>query len=382
MIKFAIVGQRPGSVRGTSRRRVRFAMRGPSFETLECRQLLATIVINPDAYSLPASSTLQIQDPTLGILASATVNGNPFTPGSLHAVLETGTAHGRLALNDDGTFTYTPRSDYAGTTDSFTYDATTDGTDLTGSPQTVRLFINPTDQNPTAAAVSFTVGQNVPSNPNVTLSVSAPGVLLNSSSPVGSSLSARLVTNPAHGTLSLGADGAFNYTPNPAFSGSDTFSFQAVDQDGQASSAAVATILVTPDAPATVTTPYPLASPLGVLENTPITVALPGVLANVVNPTGNTQSAIVLSGPTKGTLSLDGSGSFSYVPNTNYFGADSFTFAVTDGAVTTRPGHCPHRRSGNLHTGHRCRRFLLGSGERDLDRRAQRRASERLQSQR
>jgi hypothetical protein len=337
MIKSWMVGQRSGSSRGTSRSRRRLAMSGPSFETLESRQLLATIVINPDAYSLPSSSTLQIQDPTLGILASATVNGNPFTPGSLHAVLETGTSHGRLALNDDGTFTYTPRLDYAGTTDLFTYDATTDGTDLTGSPQTVRLFINPADQGPTAAAVSYTVGENVPSSPNVTLSVTAPGVLLNSSSPVGSPLSARLVTYPAHGALSLGADGTFNYTPNPTFSGSDTFSFQAVDQNGQASPTAVATILVTPDVPATVTSPYPLASPLNVLENTPITVALPGVLANVVNTTGNTQSAIVLSGPTNGALSLDGSGNFSYVPNTNFFGTDHFTFAVTDGVVTSAP---------------------------------------------
>ena len=46
-----------------------------------------------------------------------------------------------------------------------------------------------------------------------TLIVAAPGVLINDLDPDGESVTAVLVTPPAHGTLALNADGSFVYTP-------------------------------------------------------------------------------------------------------------------------------------------------------------------------
>ena len=60
-----------------------------------------------------------------GVLANDTdVDGNPLT-----AALVTGPAHGTLALNANGSFTYTPTANYNGA-DSFTYTAS-DGTRAT-----------------------------------------------------------------------------------------------------------------------------------------------------------------------------------------------------------------------------------------------------------
>src|SRR3989440_4494085 len=41
----------------------------------------------------------------------------------------------------------------------------------------------------------------------------------------------------------------------------------------------------------------------------------------------------VQSGTTHGTLSANGNGSFTYTPNANYNGPDSFTYKLDDGAL-------------------------------------------------
>src|SRR5207302_1728495 len=74
-----------------------------------------------------------------------------------------------------------------------------------------------------------------------TLTVAAPGVLANDTDPDGDALTAVLATSPAHGALTLNADGSFTYTPSAGFSGSDSFTYQAYD-GFLTSNAATATI--------------------------------------------------------------------------------------------------------------------------------------------
>jgi hypothetical protein len=58
----------------------------------------------------------------------------------------------------------------------------------------------------------------------------ASGVLANDTDPdAGTTLSAVLVTGPAHGTLALASDGSFRFTPVADYSGGDTFSYRASD---------------------------------------------------------------------------------------------------------------------------------------------------------
>ncbi|HXT57090.1 MAG TPA: ELWxxDGT repeat protein [Pirellulales bacterium] len=62
-----------------------------------------------------------------------------------------------------------------------------------------------------------------------TLTVPAPGVLANDADPDGDPITAVLVSGPAHGSLTLNADGSFTYTPDAAFRGRDSFTYQATD---------------------------------------------------------------------------------------------------------------------------------------------------------
>ena len=56
-----------------------------------------------------------------------------------------------------------------------------------------------------------------------------------------------------------------------------------------------------------------------------------GVLENDSDVDLDVLDAILVSGPANGTLSLNLDGSFSYTPDADYFGADSFTYKANDG---------------------------------------------------
>ena len=70
------------------------------------------------------------------------------------------------------------------------------------------------------------------------------GVLVGDSDPEGATLTAVKDTDPQHGTLTLNSDGSFSYTPEPDFSGDDSFTYHAFD-GALPSATATVTISVT-----------------------------------------------------------------------------------------------------------------------------------------
>jgi hypothetical protein len=79
---------------------------------------------------------------------------------------------------------------------------------------------------PTSAADAYTTGRDTP------LDVGAPGVLGNDKDPDGDKLTLALASPPAHGTVTLNADGSFRYTPDAGGSGSDSFQYTISDGQG------------------------------------------------------------------------------------------------------------------------------------------------------
>ena len=106
--------------------------------------------------------------------------------------------------------------------------------------------------------------------------MAAPGVLGNDTDVDGDRADGgRWSSGPAHGTLTLNADGSFTYTPSANYNGADSFTYKA--NDGTADSN-VATVTITVgavnDAPVADDDAYDAD------EDTPLTVAAPGVLGN------------------------------------------------------------------------------------------------------
>ncbi|MHC4119672.1 MAG: Ig-like domain-containing protein [Planctomycetota bacterium] len=134
--------------------------------------------------------------------------------------------------------------------------------------------------------------------------------------------------DPAHGSLTLNADGSYVYTPEPGFVGTDTFTYVA-SAHGDTTAPIVVTITVTNTLPVInndVATTY---------ENTRVTG---NVLANDLDPDSDPLAAALISGPGNGSLTLNPDGSYSYTPAPGFIGEDTFTYSAGDPEVGATPG--------------------------------------------
>ena len=68
-------------------------------------------------------------------------------------------------------------------------------------------------------------------------------------------------------------------------------------------------------------------------SDTALSVAAPGVLANDHDDDGDTLTATKVSNPSHGSVTLNSDGSFTYQPNEDYVGPDSFTYKASDGTA-------------------------------------------------
>lgn len=126
---------------------------------------------------------------------------------------------------------YVGNNDYPDPTfDGLVDDVRIYGYELSGD-QVAELFEGepePVNTAPVAAVDEYATEEGTP------LTVAAPGVLANDTDADGDPLTAAAVSQPINGTVTLAADGSFTYTPDPAFSGTDLFTYTA--HDGAAAS--------------------------------------------------------------------------------------------------------------------------------------------------
>ncbi|MBK8755310.1 MAG: tandem-95 repeat protein [Candidatus Competibacteraceae bacterium] len=128
------------------------------------------------------------------------------------AIIQVGApAHGSAVASADGTITYTPAQNFAGT-DTFTYTIT-DG--ISTDSATVRVTVIA----PTLDAVDDTA----------TAQTRTPVAIPVLANDVGTGLTITQVSTPAHGAAMTGADGAITYTSAPNFTGADTFTYTMTD---------------------------------------------------------------------------------------------------------------------------------------------------------
>ena len=232
------------------------------------------------------------------------------SPGLIYA-LGAQPTHGTVAVNPDGSYTYTPNPDFNGA-DSFTFTAS-DGT-AGSNTATVDLTINPVNDAPVAQDGSNSGNEDTPINGTlVATDVDSPSLIY------------ALGTQAAHGVAAVNPDGTYSYTPNPDFNGPDSFTFTA--SDGAASSnMATVSLSINPvnDAPVAQD-----GSNSG-NEDTPISGTL--VATDVDSPSLiyalGTQAA-------HGAVGVNPDGTYSYTPNADFNGADSFTFTASDGSATS-----------------------------------------------
>lgn len=155
-------------------------------------------------------------------------------------------------------------------------------------------------------------------------------ILDNDSDPEGDPLTVLGVPDDVdNGTLTVEDSGSFSYISDAGFEGTDTFTYTVQDGLGGVDTATV-TLTVTP---ADVNTP-PVANDDAYTtdEDVPLVITASGVLNNDTDVDGTVEEAVLGTGPSNGTLMLNDNGSFTYTPDENFFGSDSFTYrAIDDG---------------------------------------------------
>ncbi len=128
----------------------------------------------------------------------------------------------------------------------------------------------------------------------------------------------------AHGTVIIDpVTGQYSFTPDGNYNGADTF--QVIVTDGQGGTA-TATVDVTVDP----VNDDPVIGATPVETDEDITVS-GSIVATDAENNGLTYSLADHGGTSHGQLTLNSDGRFSYTPDTNYSGADSFIVRVDDG---------------------------------------------------
>jgi VCBS repeat-containing protein len=70
-------------------------------------------------------------------------------------------------------------------------------------------------------------------------------------------------------------------------------------------------------------------------EDAVLSISAPGVLANDSDAEGDDLTVSLVSNVSNGSLTLNADGSFTYTPDADFNGSDSFTYTVNDGAGTS-----------------------------------------------
>jgi VCBS repeat-containing protein len=202
-----------------------------------------TIVVAPvnDAPVAAADSFVVAEDGTLNVSATQGVlaNDSDVDGNSLTAQLVQGPANGQLTLNADGSFTYVPKANFAGT-DSFTYQAK-DGTG-SSQTQTVSLTVTPVNDAPDAVNDALQTAYQTP------IVRTAAQLLANDTDVDGNMLTLVSVGNAVNGTVSL-ANGSVTFTPTAGYSGAASYSYTVSDGQGGTDTATVSVQVGAPTNP-------------------------------------------------------------------------------------------------------------------------------------
>ncbi|MFN8486049.1 MAG: ELWxxDGT repeat protein [Caldilineaceae bacterium] len=151
------------------------------------------------------------------------------------------------------------------------------------------------------------------------LAVSAPGILANDNG--NSPLTTTLKTNVTHGSLTLHADGSFVYSPTANFNGVDSFTY--IVSNGVLSDTGSVNITVTP----VNDDPVAVADHSTVMAGQAVTIT---VLTNDSDLDGDNLVIASVTQPTHGLVAIKGN-TLVYTPTTNFTGADSFIYTISDG---------------------------------------------------
>ena len=281
---------------------------------------IATVAITVlDSNQTPVSNNdfVSTTEDTLTYINPLTndTDDSSFNPALMTVTLQP--SHGSM-VRIGSTYNYTPDLNFNGN-DSFSYTIS-DSLGKTSEVAFVSIAISAVNDNPVAVNDFITTGEGLSSSLNV---------LSNDSDVDGDTLaySNINVSQPNNGSVSVNSS-SITYTPNVNFSGNDHFTY-SVSDGSLLSNVATVNVSVTPNIDPATTSSFSIST-------NEDTVFVNGLLSsNTVAGDRPISSYNLVSPPVNGVISISGN-TFTFTPNRNFNGTDSFTYSATDsdGAVS------------------------------------------------
>ncbi|WP_185152694.1 Ig-like domain-containing protein, partial [Fulvivirga aurantia] len=295
-----------------------------------CDNAVVTITVSPvnDAPVASADPTETVdEDNTLNSTLTDLVTDIDDTPANLTYSLSNGStaaANGTLVINTDGTYSYTPNTNFNGSV-NFEYQVCDDGSPALCDTEFVTIQVNAINDGPVAVDDTQSVLQDVNATGNV---------ISNDSDPEGNALtvsSPGTFNFPGEGTLTIAANGAYTFDPEPAFLGTFTYTYTVCDTEPLCANADL-TVNVN-------ATGNPIAVDDVTDANQDQTVS-GNVLANDSDPEGdvlNVDNPGTYNTP-EGTLTITALGGYTFNPVATFVGTFTFTYTVCDNLIL--PANC------------------------------------------
>ncbi|MDO8608907.1 MAG: cadherin-like domain-containing protein, partial [Phaeospirillum sp.] len=186
-----------------------------------------------------ADSLVTAEDTVLTIAAATLVGNDRDFDGDALTVYGVGNAnYGTVALNGDGSVTFTPDADFNGTA---SFDYTVSDGNGGFATQTATVAVAAVNDAPVAVA------QTASTNEDTAVTITAASLLAGATDVDGGPLSLSGVGNASHGTVALNDDGSITFTPDGDFNGNASFDYTISDGNGgfatQTATVAVARVI-------------------------------------------------------------------------------------------------------------------------------------------
>ena len=297
---------------------------------------VATVTINvapandPPRAQPDTATTAEDAPTTVNVRANDTVGpadegGQTLTVESIAAQPQNGAAR----VDGDGNVTYTPDANFNGT-DTFTYRVCDDGDPRACDTATATVTVSPVNDAPRANDDEARTGEDDPALVDV-LANDAAGP----NNETGQTLTITNVTDPANGTAEVVLDGPnagqVRYTPDPDYSGPDSFEYRVCDSGApqQCATARVDVVVsAVNDAPRaeddqrSVDEDAVLRFPAAELTQNDS----PGA----ADESGQRLTVTEVDAPRNGTVRLDDNGQVVFRPDPDFSGDAGFTYTVCD----------------------------------------------------
>lgn len=257
-------------------------------------------------------------------VVSFQVAGNPYAFSAGQTATITGV--GSILINADGTYTFTPASNYNGTAPVVTYKLT-DGTNTVSS--TLAITVTPVTDGFTdkSEVVIVDTGVTKVQDSVLTGTASVDGAVHVSNFTIAGDAVVHAAGTTATiaggvGSLLMNADGTYIFTPGTGYTGAvPVTTYNMTDGVSNVSSTLTFNFNHAPVA---------VNDSVTTTADTTLTLTSQTLLINDTDTDGNPLQLLSVASASHGTVALNGT-DVVYTPTAGYVGSDSFKYTISDG---------------------------------------------------